>query len=462
MEKSVSSLHIAMYPWFAFGHINPYIQLSNKLAQKGHIISFMIPPKTKSKVEHLNRYPDLITFYPITFPHVDGLPSGAESTNDVSSSSISLIMTAMDRTENDIELLLRQLKPHFIFLDFAYWIPKMAHRLGIKSMFYSVVTPAIIVYDLCPTAYHNLNGRQFTETDFMKPPPGYPDLSIYFHFHEAREYLCMRSFKLGGDMLFIDRLFISLSNCDVIGARTCREIDGPVADYLEKEFGKPLLLSGPLIPDPPSDPLDQKWVNFLGQFKHGSVIYCGFGSEVILTKDQLQELLLGLELSGLPFLAALRTPLEVDSIEEALPEGFKERIGGKGVVYGGWIQQTQILRHPSIGCFVTHCGWASLMEALVNKCELVLLSKRIDHFLCARLMGNTMKVGVEVEKGEEEGWLYARENVCKAIKIVMEEDNEVGKKVRANLAKLRQQIHREDFESSYIDDFSHNLKTLLA
>ncbi|XP_062105904.1 cyanidin 3-O-galactoside 2''-O-xylosyltransferase FGGT1-like [Humulus lupulus] len=461
MEKSVSSLHIAMYPWFAFGHINPYIQLSNKLAQKGHTISFMIPPKTKSKVEHLNRYPDLITFYPITIPHVDGLPSGAETTNDVSSSSISLIMTAMDRTENDIELLLRQLKPHFILFDFAYWIPKLARRLGIKSMYYSVVSPAQAAYNVSPTTNHNLKGKQVTETDLMQPPPGYPDSSIHLHFHEARDSLFVRNVKHDGSILLYDRLFIGLTDCDVIGYRACREIDGPFADYLEKEFGKPLLLSGPLIPDTPSYSLEHKWVDFLGQFTPGSVIYCGFGSEVILSKDRFQELLLGLELSGLPFLAALRTPLEVGSIEEALPEGFKERIGGKGVVYGGWIQQPQILKHPSIGCFVTHCGWASLIEALANKCQLVLLPKRFDHFLSARLMGNRLKVGVEVEKSEEEG-LFTRESVCKAIKTVMEEDNEVGQKVKANLTKLRQQIHRQDFESSYIDNFSHKLKTLVA
>ena len=33
----------------------------------------------------------------------------------------------------------------------------------------------------------------------------------------------------------------------------------------------------------------------------------------------------------------------------------------------------------------------------------------------ARLMGNSLKVGIEVEKGEEDG-LFTRESVCKAIK----------------------------------------------
>ncbi|KAM6552938.1 hypothetical protein CsatB_013700 [Cannabis sativa] len=302
-----------MYPWFAFGHITPFIHLSNKLAEKGHTISFIIPPITKSKVEHLNRFPNLITFYPITFPHVEGLPSGAETTRDVPFPLIPLIVTAMDKTESQIEFLLRKLKPQFIFYDFSYWVSKLAHSFGIKSMHYSVVNPAATAYNASFATHHNLKGKKIiTETDLMKPPPGFPDPSIHLHFHEARDHLMLRNVK--------------------------------------PNFRKPTLLTGPLIPDPPSEPLEKKWVDFLGQFNPNSVIYCGFGSEVILTKSQFQELLLGLELSGFPFLASLRTPSGANSIEEALPDGFQERIGGRGVVYGGWIQQPQILNHPSIGC----------------------------------------------------------------------------------------------------------------
>ncbi|PON80674.1 UDP-glucuronosyl/UDP-glucosyltransferase [Parasponia andersonii] len=460
MESSSSTMHIAMYPWFAFGHITPFLHLSNKLAQRGHRVSFLIPPKTESKIRHLNLLPDLITFYPITFPHVDGLPSGVETTNDVPVSSISHIAMAMDKTQADIQLLLRDLKPDFVLFDFAYWIPKLARPLGIISLHYSVVSPAATAYNASTSSHlHSLSGRQVSEADLMKPPPGYPDLPIYLHLHEARDYLMMTTLKLGSVTLF-DRLFMSLSECEAIAVKGCREIDGPFVDYLKEDFGKPLLLTGPLIPDLQASPLEQKWVDFLGRFKPGSVIYCGFGSEVILTKGQFQELVLGLELSGFAFLAALRTPVGAESMDEALPDGFSERVGGRGVVHEGWIQQPQILKHPSVGCNVTHCGWGSLFEALMRKCQLVLIPNRGDQIYNARLMANTFKAGIEVEKGEEDG-LFTRESVCKAIKTVMEEDTEVGKEVRANRAKLQELISHEEFDSSYIDGFIHELRTLL-
>ena len=148
MEEAPSSLHIVMYPWFAFGHITPFLQLSNKLARKGHKISFFIPSETQPKIDHLNHLPDLIKLVPITVPHVDGLPSGAETTNDVPSSLFPLIMTAMDRTEPEVELLLRDLKPDFVFYDFVYWIPKLARSLGIKSLVYYKSSPAFAGYIL--------------------------------------------------------------------------------------------------------------------------------------------------------------------------------------------------------------------------------------------------------------------------------------------------------------------------
>ena len=150
--------------------------------------------------------------------------------------------------------------------------------------------------------------------------------------------------------------------------QSCREIEGPYIDNLESHFGKSVFLSGPVIPKPPTSALEEKWVKWLGRFKIRSVIYCAFGSECTLNKDQFQELVLGLELSSWPFLAALKPPFGAESIEEALPKGFEERVQGRGIVQGGWVQQLLILKHPSVGCFITHCGSGSFFEALMNQC----------------------------------------------------------------------------------------------
>ncbi|KAF3444040.1 hypothetical protein FNV43_RR13730 [Rhamnella rubrinervis] len=435
MEKTPPSLHIAMYPWFALGHLTPFLHVANKLAKLGHKISYLIPTKTQPKLQPFNRFPDLITFVPITVPHVNGLPPSAETTLDVPFPLHPLIMTAMDRTEPDIERLLRHLKPDIIFFDFTHWVPKLARSLGIKSLHYCIISPVTIGYTLSPT--RKFSGEEVSGADFMHPPPGYPDSSIKLHLHEARAFASKRASTFGSDVGFYERQSISLHEADGLAYRTCREIEGQYIDYLEREFRKPVLLSGPAIPEPPTSSLEEQWAKWFSGFRTGSVVYCAFGSECTLMKEQFQELILGFELTGLPFLAALKPPIGTESIEEALPEGFEERVKGRGVVHGGWVQQQLILEHEAVGASLRIAG----------------------QIFNARMMANNLKVGVEVEKGEEDG-LFTRDSVCKAVKTVMEESSEVGKEVRENHAKIREMLLKKDLESSYVDNFIEKLQKL--
>ena len=306
-----------------------------------------------------------------------------------------------------------------------------------------------------------LSGNKLTKADLMQPPLGFPDLPIKLKAHEAEVYIARRVMKFGSDVMFCDRIYMGMSQCDAIGFRTCREIEGPYADYVGNQFDKPVLFSGPVIPEPNTSTLEEKLYKWLVEFKANSVIYCAFGSECTLEKDQFEELLLGLELTGMPFLAALKPPAGYESIELALPQGFQERICGRGMVHGGWVQQQLILEHPSVGCFITHCGSGSLSEALINKCQLVLLPHVGDHIFQARLMSLHLKVGVEVEKGEEDG-LFTKETVYKAVRTVMEEEREFGRDVKTNRAKLREFLSRKSLESSYIDSFNEQLRVLLG
>ncbi|KAL2331608.1 hypothetical protein Fmac_019189 [Flemingia macrophylla] len=277
---------------------------------------------------------------------------------------------------------------------------------------------------------------------------------------EAKFLASKRNWEFSSGVLFYNRLYSGLRLSDAIGFKGCREIEGPYVDYLEEQFGKPVLLSGPVILEPPNTVLDEKWGSWLGKFKDGSVIYCVLGSEWKLPHDQFQELLLGLELTNMPLLAVLKTPIGFEAIEDALPEGFKERVEGRGIVHSGLIQQL-ILEHPLVGCFITHCGAGSLTEALVNKCQIVLLPQLdADHIVNARMMSGILKVGVEVEKGEEDG-LFTKESVCKVVRIVMDEEKYVGREIRENHSKVRNFLLSHNLEIACVDSFCQNLRELL-
>ncbi|KAF7819936.1 UDP-glycosyltransferase 79B30-like [Senna tora] len=423
----VPSMHIAMYPWFAIGHITPFLQLSNKLAKRGHKISIFIPKTTHSKLQHLNLFPHLITIFPINIPHVHGLPDAAETTKDLDPSLFPLLMTAMDRTQKEMETLLLQLKPNFVFFDFAYWIPNLARKLGIKSVHYVVVS-------LATRAYVEFSKQRHGEGSNYNIRWRFPDECIKLQVHEEKMFAKLKEKEFGNGIRFYDRIEYGVRSTDAIGFKSCTEIEGPFADYLESVYGKPILLSGPLIIEPSKTTLEGKWAEWLARFKAGSVIFCALGSEFILSHNQFQELLLGLEQS--------------------------ERVKERGIVYGGWVQQQLILEHPSLGCFITHCGASSLLEALLSQCQLILLPNIIDQIINARMISKSLKAGVEIEKGEEDG-IFTKGSVCEALRIVMDSESEVAKEIRTNHTKLRTLFLSNSFENGYIDRFCHGLHGLL-
>ncbi|XP_071708693.1 cyanidin 3-O-galactoside 2''-O-xylosyltransferase FGGT1-like [Rutidosis leptorrhynchoides] len=448
--------HIAMFPWFALGHLTPYIHLANMLAKKGHKVSFLVPKHTQSKLKPFNLHQNLISFIPVTVPHVDGLPLRAETTSDVPSSLHPLIMTAMDETEKDVECILQHLMVDVVFFDLAHWIPGVCRRIRAKSVNYCVITPVTVGYVFSPARQIHWE-KGISESELMRPPIGFPLPSIKFHAHEVREFTERSNMKFGGNMAFLERGYIGLIEADALAFNASRELEGPFSDYLQSQFNKPVFLSGPMVNDPPNSTLSENLSNWLDSFDTNSVIYCAFGSECALTKDQIQELLLGFELSKMPFLAVLKSPTNVKSVNDAIPEGLLERVEGRGLVCGEWVQQNLILKHKSIGCFVTHCGWASLSEALVNECQLVLLPNGGDQIIHARIMSEVYKVGIEVHKGEEDG-VFTSNDVFDAVKKVMDENCEVGKLVKQNHVKIRAFLLNNDVKCSYIDSFSQEIQ----
>ncbi|XP_056167961.1 anthocyanidin 3-O-glucoside 2'''-O-xylosyltransferase-like [Syzygium oleosum] len=453
-EETNSKFHVAMFPWFAVGHMTPFLHLSNELAEWGHKISFFLPRKASILLENLNLHPDLIAFHPVTVPSVATLPLGTETASDIPFSDSPSLATTMDLTRPQLEVLLQALRPDFFFYDMAYWIPQVARPLGIRTVCYNVVSAATIA--IVPAQEVTL-GKPLTEEELAKPPEGYPSKTVVLRGSEARS-LVFVTLPSGDNITFHGRITTAMRECDAIAMRTCQEIEGDLCAYISSQYGKPVFLTGPVLPEPARKELDEKWAEWLGRFKPGSVVFCAFGSQHVLEKDQFQELLLGFESTGLPFLVALRPPIGTNSVEEAFPEGFQERVQGRGVVHGGWVQQPLILSHPSVGCFVSHCGYGSMWESLMCDCQIVMVPHLCDQILNTRLLAEELKVGVEVER-EESGW-FSKESLCRAIKSVMDEKSEVGQLVKKNHAKWREALVSPNFISGYIDRFIQNLQEL--
>lgn len=189
-----------------------------------------------------------------------------------------------------------------------------------------------------------------------------------------------------------------------------------------------------------------KW---LDEQPNGSVIYVCFGSGGTFSQEQMNELALGLEMSGQRFLWVVKSPAEkakdatyfgVESVEDPLqflPDGFLERTKGLGLLVPSWAPQVEILRHGSTGGFLTHCGWNSTLEAITNGVPLIAWPLYAEQKMNAVLLADGLKVAMRVKEDDENnvGVVVGRQDIANYIKGLIE--GEEGKVLRKEMRKLK-------------------------
>ncbi|TVU44958.1 hypothetical protein EJB05_04422 [Eragrostis curvula] len=111
-------------------------------------------------------------------------------------------------------------------------------------------------------------------------------------------------------------------------------------------------------------PEDRTCLTWLDAQAPSSVVYVAFGSVTVFDATQVKELADGLLLTGRPFLWVVR-PNFANGVDEGWLDEFKRRVGNTGLVVS-WAPQQRVLSHPSLACFVTHCGWNSTIEGVRN------------------------------------------------------------------------------------------------
>jgi hypothetical protein len=135
------------------------------------------------------------------------------------------------------------------------------------------------------------------------------------------------------------------------------------------------------------------------------VVYVCFGSWAKFSVTQMTELATGLEASNQPFLWVVHSD-DNSNNGWAAPEGWERRVAGRGMVVRGWVPQLAVLAHPSVGAFLTHCGWNSLLESVSAGVPVLTWPLVFEQFVNERLVTEVAAFGPRVWGGGKRSVRY--------------------------------------------------------
>ena len=145
-------------------------------------------------------------------------------------------------------------------------------------------------------------------------------------------------------------------------------------------------------------------IEWLNSKEPNSVVYVNFGSITVMSPEQLIEFAWGLANSQKQFLWIIRPDL-VAGEKAILPLEFVSKTKARGML-ASWCSQEQVLKHPSIGGFLSHMGWNSTLESLCCGVPMVcwpfFAEQQLNCLFACREWGISIEIDTNVKRDEVE------------------------------------------------------------
>lgn len=235
---------------------------------------------------------------------------------------------------------------------------------------------------------------------------------------------------------------ITYESAHAIVVNSFHELEAPAFDAMAKQLPQPIYGVGPLVEHLEGESSTSLWreedhcLLWLDKQPLQSVLYISFGSITLLSKQQFEEVIAGLEASGQRFLWAFRPDLLQDG--SGFPPGFMESTRNRSCIVT-WVPQLRVLCHPSVGGFLTHCGWNSTTEAISAGVPMLCWPYLCDQYPNAKYIVEEWQVGLRFAAGSD-GGLVGRSEVERVVRALME--GEEGKTLRKKASELSEAARR--------------------
>ncbi|KAK2632356.1 hypothetical protein EUGRSUZ_L01657 [Eucalyptus grandis] len=438
--------HAALLASPGMGHLIPVVELGKRLAAHHgfDVTIFVVAPDSSigespvfssaSALNHLK----LVLLPPVD---ISGL---TDSTSSVVTQLVMMMREALPSLRTAISAM--RARPATLVVDlFGTEALAVAEEFDMLKYVFITSTARFLAATIhLPT----IDGKVEHEHRIMKRPLEIPGLEPVRFEDTLDLFLDQTDKSLYAEYTRIGR---EIPTADGILVNTWQDLEPSTLHALEddKFLGRvtkaPVYPVGPLV-RPVGPNSKSEVMNWLGMQPVESVIYVSFGSGGTLSAEQTTELAWGLELSQQRFVWVVRPPMDDDAsgnffngsngqdgTPNYLPGGFYTRTHDRGMVVPMWAPQTEILAHESVGGFVSHCGWNSTLESIVNGVPMVAWPLYAEQGMNAAML--VEKLGTAVRsRMRPAGGPIGREEIADMVRSVI---NSKGNGMRTRAKELQ-------------------------
>ncbi|XP_009108748.1 UDP-glycosyltransferase 73B1 [Brassica rapa] len=436
-----TKLHIFLFPYMAHGHMIPTLDMAKLFSTKGAKSTILTTPLNakilENPIKSFNQdNPGLedITIHILHFPCTElGLPQGCENTDfffsnpDLNTGDLNRkFLLSMEYFKEQLEQLLQTVKPDCLVANmFLPWATKLAEKFGVPRL----VFHGTGYFSLCASHCLRLH-KPYKNVASSSEPFVIPELPGDIVITEEQVIEKEEESVMGK---FMKELRDSERSSFGVLVNSFHELEPAYSDFYKSSVAKRAWSIGPLslgnrefkekAERGKKASIDEhECLKWLDSKRRESVIYLSFGTMLSFNNEQLVEIATGLEMSGHDFIWVVNKSGSQGDKEEWLPEGFEEKMKGRGLIIRGWAPQVVILDHQAVGGFLTHCGWNSLLEGVASGLPMVTWPIGAEQFYNEKLVTQVLKTGVSVgvkKMMKPDGDFITKEKVEKAVREVM-------------------------------------------
>ncbi|CAH8337353.1 unnamed protein product [Eruca vesicaria subsp. sativa] len=455
MENKQAKRRIVLVPVPAQGHVTPFMQLGQALSSKG--FSITVAQGQFNCVSPPQGFPGFqFVTIPESLPESElkrlGMVEFAIKHNKTNEASFkNCIAQLLLQHGNDISCI--------IYDESMYSCEAAAREFNIPSVIFTT-TSATNHASRC--VFSKLNAERF-----FSDIEGALNHSLMAYHPELKEKVVENLYPLRykhllpsglgplEPLLELRREVVNKRTASAFIINTSSCLESSSLSWLQQELRIPVYSLGPLhITALASSSLlkqDRSCLEWLNKQKPRSVIYISLGSMAHMETKEVLEMAWGLSNSNQPFLWV--TPNGDDGIE-LFSEELSKMVSERGYIVK-WAPQTEVLAHPAVGGFWSHCGWNSTLESIAEGVPMICRPFHGEQKFNAMYIESVWSVGIQLEGEVERG------QVERAVKRLIVDEEGACMRERALVLKEKVKASVRAGGSSYnaLDELVKYLKT---